>query len=86
MPPTQITTADGHVLDADLAEPDGPVRGAVVVCHPHPLYGGNRGKVFWKLIGYRFRSGPRRTATLDPFDEERVARVRAMGRLYREAK
>jgi alpha/beta superfamily hydrolase len=42
VPPTQITTADGHVLRADLAEPDGPVRGAVVVCHPHPLYGGNR--------------------------------------------
>ena len=40
----------------------------------------------WKLIGYRFRSGPRRTATLDAFDEERVARVRAMGRLYREAR
>ena len=42
MPPTQLTTADGHALAADLAEPDGPVRGAVVVCHPHPLYGGNR--------------------------------------------
>lgn len=40
--PTQLTTADGHVLAADVDEPDGPVRGAVVVCHPHPLYGGNR--------------------------------------------
>jgi hypothetical protein len=38
----------------------------------------------WKLIGYQFRSGPRRTATLDPFDPQRVARVRGMGRLYRE--
>jgi hypothetical protein len=38
----------------------------------------------WKLIGYTFRSGPRRTASLEPFDEQRVARVRAMGRLYRE--
>lgn len=38
----------------------------------------------WKLIGYRFRSGPRRTATLDPFDPQKVARVRGMGRLYRE--
>ena len=38
----------------------------------------------WKLIGYRFRSGPRPTAPLEPFDERRVARVRAMGRLYRE--
>ena len=38
----------------------------------------------WKLVGYRFRSGPRRTATLEPFDPQRVARVRAMARLYRE--
>ena len=38
----------------------------------------------WKLIGYRFRSGPRRTAPLEPFDAQRVARVRGMGRLYRE--
>ena len=37
-----LTTSDGHVLAADLAEPDGVARGAVVVCHPHPLYGGNR--------------------------------------------
>ena len=42
MDPTQLTTADGHVLEADLVEPDGPVRGAAVVCHPHPLHGGNR--------------------------------------------
>ena len=38
----------------------------------------------WRLIGYRFRSGPRRTAALDPFDPQRVSRVRGMGRLYRE--
>ena len=38
----------------------------------------------WKLIGYQFRSGPRRTAPLEPFDPQRVARVRGMGRLYRE--
>ena len=38
----------------------------------------------WKRIGYRFRSGPRRTAPLEPFDPQRVARVRGMGRLYRE--
>lgn len=38
----------------------------------------------WKLVGYRFRSGPRRTATLEPLDPQRVARVHGMGRLYRE--
>jgi Gluconate 2-dehydrogenase subunit 3 len=38
----------------------------------------------WKLIGYQFRSGPRRTAVLEPFEPQAVARVRGMGRLYRE--
>ena len=27
-------------LEANLREPDPPPRGAVVVCHPHPVYGG----------------------------------------------
>jgi uncharacterized protein len=27
-------------LEAYLREPDGPPRGAVAVCHPHPVYGG----------------------------------------------
>lgn len=38
----RLITSDGLELAADLAEPDGPVRGGVVVCHPHPRYGGNR--------------------------------------------
>jgi alpha/beta superfamily hydrolase len=38
-----ITTADGHSLEADLAQPDDDISvGGVVVCHPHPLFGGNR--------------------------------------------
>ena len=37
-----LTTTDGCSLDADLACPDEAVRAAAVVCHPHPLYGGNR--------------------------------------------
>lgn len=41
-----MTTADGQRLAADLATPaDGPADGAsggVVVCHPHPQYGGDR--------------------------------------------
>jgi uncharacterized protein len=32
--------ADGIQLEAQLHEPKGKVQGAVVVCHPHPLYGG----------------------------------------------
>ena len=38
----RLITSDGCELAADLAEPDGAVRGGVVVCHPHPLYRGNR--------------------------------------------
>ena len=37
-----------------------------------------------KLLGYNFRSGRRRTAPLEPFDEERVARVRNMAPLFRQ--
>jgi hypothetical protein len=36
-----IRTPDGLALRGDLAVPDACV-GAAVVCHPHPLYGGNR--------------------------------------------
>lgn len=42
MTSAQLTTSDGHVLAADLELPVGDARGGVVVCHPHPLYGGNR--------------------------------------------
>jgi alpha/beta superfamily hydrolase len=38
---TELTTADGHALAADLAIPAGATAG-VVVCHPHPRFGGNR--------------------------------------------
>jgi len=36
-----------------------------------------------KLLGYHFRSGRRRTAPIEPFDEHRVQRVRTMAPLYR---
>lgn len=38
----------------------------------------------WKLLGYNFRKGRRRTARLEAFDERRLARVRAMAPFYRE--
>lgn len=38
----QLTTSDGHSLTADITRPERTVRAAVVVCHPHPQYGGNR--------------------------------------------
>ena len=37
-----LATSDGCSLDGDLSVPDGPVRAAAVICHPHPLYGGDR--------------------------------------------
>ncbi len=37
-----MTTADGQRLEADIAIPDEAHPGGVVVCHPHPLYGGTR--------------------------------------------
>jgi len=38
----QLTTSDGLSLVAELATPDHrrPPRAGVVLCHPHPLYGG----------------------------------------------
>ena len=40
----------------------------------------------WRLLGYDFRSGRRRTAAVEPFDERRLARVRKMKPLYRETR
>ncbi|MBC7288039.1 MAG: alpha/beta fold hydrolase [Armatimonadetes bacterium] len=39
----ELTTTDGVRLEARLARPPQwkPDRGAVVLCHPHPLYGGS---------------------------------------------
>lgn len=39
-----IATADGVNLEGEIASPsglDGEIERAVVVCHPHPLYGGS---------------------------------------------
>jgi alpha/beta superfamily hydrolase len=36
----QLTTEDGVTLEAQVAVPPEPIA-AAVICHPHPLYGGN---------------------------------------------
>ena len=38
--PMHLTTADGVTLEAELALPDGTPRCGMVLCHPHPQYGG----------------------------------------------
>ena len=38
--PMRLTTADGVTLEAELALPDGAPRCGMVLCHPHPQYGG----------------------------------------------
>lgn len=39
--PIRLLTSDGVHLDGDVTAPEAPVATAVV-CHPHPLYGGDR--------------------------------------------
>jgi len=38
----------------------------------------------WTLIGYPFRKGNKKTATLEDFDTKLLARVQQLPRLYRE--
>lgn len=43
MTPTASTTITGPAgnLEAMVSEPSGEIRNVAVLCHPHPLYGGN---------------------------------------------
>jgi alpha/beta superfamily hydrolase len=38
--PIELKTADGVTLEAELSIPAGPPRCGIVLCHPHPQYGG----------------------------------------------
>ena len=38
--PISLTTADGVTLEGELAAPDDAPRCGMVLCHPHPQYGG----------------------------------------------
>lgn len=51
----RLTTSDGHGLAADLAAPTAGDRGGVVVCHPHPQFGGDR---FNPIVDAVFRHLP----------------------------
>jgi alpha/beta superfamily hydrolase len=66
--PIRITTADGHVLAGDLAEPAGPTGsplGSAVVCHPHPLYGGDRFNVVVDALFHALSAAGFRTLRFD---------------------
>lgn len=65
MATTSLRTSDGHVLAADLATAEGEQRGAVVLCHPHPQYGGNR---FNNVVEALFRALPPAGFTTLRFD------------------
>src|SRR5438552_3863528 len=38
--PLTLATRDGVALEAEQATPEGASRASVVLCHPHPQYGG----------------------------------------------
>jgi alpha/beta superfamily hydrolase len=54
-----LLTSDGHSLEADLMSADHgegqSALGALVICHPHPLYGGNRHSI---VVDTVFRTAP----------------------------
>jgi len=63
MEPVTFTTEDGVRLEGELRLPDGPPRGAAVVCHAHPRFGGSKDHpVLWALRNEL--AGKRSVATL----------------------
>jgi hypothetical protein len=54
--PRALITADGLRLEAELATPGSDARAAVVLCHPHPQYGGTMRSL---VIGALFDALPR---------------------------
>jgi len=42
MDPVTFSTEDGVRLEGELRMPEGPPRGAAVLCHPHPRHGGSK--------------------------------------------
>jgi len=42
MEPVSFSTEDGVRLEGELRLPEGPARGTVIMCHPHPRHGGSK--------------------------------------------
>ncbi len=72
-----LATSDGVSLEAERAVPDGTSRATVVLCHPHPQYGGTMrsiviGALFdalpdagFTVLRFNFRGVERSTGTHD---------------------
>ena len=54
--PRVITTSDGLALEAELSLPETAPRAAMVMCHPHPQFGGTMRSI---VIGALFEALPR---------------------------
>jgi uncharacterized protein len=73
----KFTSSDGVRLEGRLALPDGSPRGGVVVCHPHPQYGGSMSSALipalqrafvasgWAALRFNFRGVGRSEGTFD---------------------
>jgi alpha/beta superfamily hydrolase len=69
--PLTIHTADGVVLEAERASSADPSRASVVLCHPHPRYGGTMRSI---VISALFESLPRTGYTVLRFNFRGVER------------
>lgn len=69
--PATCATDDGLTLEAELAVPDGPVRAAAVLCHPHPQAGGSMRSI---VIGALFDALPHAGVTCLRFNFRGVER------------
>ena len=69
--PTKLTTADGVTLEAEIVTPESATRAGVVLCHPHPQYGGTMRSI---VIGALFDALPRHGVTCLRFNFRGVQR------------
>lgn len=69
--PISVTTADGLALEAELERPRGRSRAGMVLCHPHPQYGGTMRSI---VISALFEELPRVGTTCLRFNFRGVER------------
>lgn len=69
--PTKLCTADGVKLEAEIATSESSARCGVVLCHPHPQYGGTMRSI---VISALFDSLPRHGVTCLRFNFRGVER------------